>query len=141
MNRVLQTFVAAWVVSLLAGCAYHFPPAAPPGVPVDVQIHGMYIKPQNPLPGDRWRAVMTVVNHSGLTAQDVSYAVTIPEKRLEIGRGYINRILPGDDLNISSDDVMLPPGEYHVEGRLYLPTRNPQSGNPQMVSMTVRIGR
>ncbi len=100
----------------------------------------MHVKPQHVLPGEKWRAIMDVVNGSPVVAEDVAYALSIPGRNLEIGRGRIGRILPGDTLHISSDDVHLPPGEYRVEGRLFLPQRSMQSGSPTTGTMTVTIG-
>jgi hypothetical protein len=140
MNRLFQTLAVASLVSLFVGCAHELPVASPGGR-VDVRITSMHMKPQHVLPGEKWRAVMDVVNGSPIVAEDVAYMIRIPGRNLEIGRGRIGRILPGDTLHISSDDVVLPPGEYRVEGRLFPPSRAQQSGTPNTIVMTVTVGR
>lgn len=141
MNRVFQTIAAALVFSSLVGCGVKKYPTIPPGAPVKVGIVSMHLKPQHPLPGERWRAVMVVANHDKKNMiKDVGYVMRIPDKNLEIGRGHIGKMVPDTVLSISSDDVQLPPGTYKIEGILYMPVSYPQSGNPHRVVMTVTVG-
>jgi predicted small lipoprotein YifL len=140
MKRVFQTLAVAGLLSLVAGCAHRHPVAAP-GAAVDVRIVSMQLKPQHPLPGDKWRAVMTVVNNDKeFAVDDIAYTFVLPDRHEEIGRGYIGKILPGDTLNVSSDDVMLPAGRYRIEARIYPPARNQQSGTPITRVMDVVVG-
>ncbi|MDB6058472.1 MAG: hypothetical protein JWO95_2316 [Verrucomicrobiales bacterium] len=139
MNRVFQTLAFALIVSLFAGCVRQYP-TTPPGAPVNLGIVSMHLKPQRPLPGERWRATMLVENRQDEMAQDIAYVIRIPERNLEIGRGRIGKILPNDSLTITSDDVQLPPGRYQIEGTLYLPRSYPQSGNQTRVVETVTVG-
>lgn len=139
MKRLIQTFAVTLVVTLFAGCVRQYP-TIPPGAPVDIGIASMHLKPQHPLPGERWRAVMVVQNHTELMAEDIGYIMRIPSRNLEIGRGHIGKILPLDELSISSDDIQLPPGKYQIEALLYLPQCFPQSGTPRRVVMTVSVG-
>lgn len=142
MNRVFQTIAATvFVGSLLAGCGVKSYPTAPPGAAVDIGIAELHLKPQHPLPGERWRAVMVVQSHDSRMAKDIGYIIRIPQRNMEIGRGHIGKILPMDRLEISSDDVQLPPGKYQIEGRLYLPNCYPQSGTRSRVVMTVVVGQ
>jgi len=83
---------------------------------------------------------MVVQNHTELMAEDIGYIMRIPSRNLEIGRGHIGKILPLDELSISSDDIQLPPGKYQIEALLYLPQCFPQSGTPRRVVMTVSVG-
>jgi hypothetical protein len=138
MNRAFY-LAAALIVSLFVGCVRQYP-TTPPGAPVNVGIVSMHLKPQRPLPGERWRATMLVENRQPEMAKDISYVIRIPERNLEIGRGRIGKILPEDSLTITSDDVQLPPGKYQIEGILYLPRSYPQSGNQTRVVETVTIG-
>jgi hypothetical protein len=140
MKRFFQTLAATLVVSMFAGCGVKSYPTAPAGAGVDVGIASIHLKPQHPLPGEAWRAVMEIQSHDKNMAEDIGYIMSIPERNLEIGRGHIGKILPGDYLEISSDDVHLPPGKYQIEGRLYLPNCYPQSGTPSRVVMTVEVG-
>ncbi|MGZ4963548.1 MAG: hypothetical protein ACXWBP_01805 [Limisphaerales bacterium] len=139
MKRVFQTLAAVFVVALFVGCVRQYP-TTPPGAPVNIGIVDMHLKPQHPLPGERWRAVMIVENHTQEMAEDIGYMMRIPERNLEIGRGHIGKILPEDVLSISSDDVQLPAGHYQVEAVLYLPVSYPQSGTPCRRVMTVTVG-
>ena len=141
MKWLFQTFAAALVLSMLAGCGVKNYPTAPPGAAVDVGIASIHLQPQHPLPGERWRAVMVVKSNDKNMAKDIGYLMRIPERNLEIGRGHIGKILPEDVLEVSSDDVQLPPGKYQIEGRLYLPTTYPQSGSASRVVMTVTVGQ
>jgi hypothetical protein len=139
MNRISQALAAAFLLSLFAGCRTL--PVIPPGEPVDVRIVSMRMKPQHPLPGERWRAVMVVVNHSDAIAKDIAYIFRIPDRNLEIGRGHIGKMLKESTLDVSSDDVQLPAGEYRVEAQIFLPTREPQCVKPTSAMMTVRVGQ
>lgn len=141
MNRVFQTIAAALVFSLLVGCGVKKYPTVPPGAPVDIGILSMHLKPQHPLPGERWRAVMVVKNHDKENMiKDIGYVMRIPERNLEIGRGHIGKMVPDTVLSISSDDVQLPAGTYKIEAVLYLPNAYPQKGNRHRLVMTVSVG-
>jgi hypothetical protein len=140
MKPVFQTLAATVSLLFVAGCAHHHPIAAP-DTAVDLRIVSIQLKPLHPLPGDKWRAVMTVVNRDAAFAvDDIAYTFTLPDRHEEIGRGYIGKILPGDSLNISSDDVLLPAGRYRIEARLYPPLANQQSGTPVTRTMDVVVG-
>ena len=141
MNRAFQTIAAALVLSFLAGCGVKKYPTAPPGAAVDVGISSIHLRPQHPLPGEKWRAVLVIKSNDRNMAKDIGYLIRIPARNLEIGRGHIGKILPGDCLEISSDDVQLPPAKYQIEAQLYLPTTYPQSGNACRVVMTVTVGQ
>jgi hypothetical protein len=141
MNRVFHSIAAALVVSMFAGCGVKSYPTAPAGAAVDVGISSIHLRPQHPLPGEKWRAVLVIKSNDKNMAKDIGYLMRIPARNLEIGRGHIGKILPGDCLEISSDDVQLPPGKYQIEGQLYLPTTFPQSGSPSRVVMTVTVGQ
>ena len=138
MNRVFQTIAASLVFLLLVGCGVKKYPTIPPGAPVNVGIVSMSLKPQHPLPGERWRAAMVVKNHQKKDMiKDIGYIMRIPEKNMEIGRGDIGKMVPDDCLTITSDDVQLPPGKYQVEAVLYMPTGYQVTGNPIRAVMTV----
>lgn len=140
MKRVFQSLAVALFVCLFVGCVRQYP-TAPPGAPVDVGIVSMHLKPQHPLPAERWRAVMVVRNKDKeVMAKDIGYLMRIPGRNLEIGRGNIGKILPDDSLSISSDDVQLPAGRYKIEAVLYLPVSYPQCGTPSRIEMTVSVG-
>jgi hypothetical protein len=141
MKRLFQTFAATLVLSMFVGCGVKSYPTAPAGAAVDVGIASIHLRPQHPLPGEPWRAVLVIKSNDKNMAKDIGYLIRIPERNLEIGRGHIGKILPEDTLEISSDDVRLPPGKYQIEGRLYLPTTYPQSGNACRVLMTVTVGQ
>lgn len=140
MKRFVQTIAATLVLSMFAGCGVKSYPTTPAGCAVDVGISSIHLRPQHPLPGERWRAVMVVASNDRNMAKDIGYTMRIPERNLEIGRGHIGKILPHDTLEISSDDVQLPPGKYQIEARLFLPRAYPQSGSTSRVVMTVTVG-
>jgi hypothetical protein len=136
-NRAIQGSVTALLLLLAAGCAHHVKMAAP-GEPIDIHIVSVYARPEHPLPNDKWRAIMKVVNNSDIGARNIAYIFRLPDRNEEIGRGYIGKIFPGGTLTISSEDVRMPKGEYRIEAEIVLPAA--KSGAPMKMVSTVNVG-